>query len=165
MLQRFHCSLLLISFQRADSIVSMYSKALGASKEVQGTVMGLHYLEETTNKGDGSRFLLEMDMQLHQPRQELVRTSEYVYLKKGSSHLCHTSNFQWSQNVHVHFVVSGMCSREIMTIDINVRLVKMRSLHAVKNLGLWVKHLIYNMESVSLSLKLFKTNYSVYLRH
>ena len=88
----------------------MYTKALDASEKVRGKVVGLHYLEETTNKADGSRFLLEMDVQLTQPRQELVHTSEYVYLKKGTSDLCHTSNFQWTQSVDVHFVVSGKFS-------------------------------------------------------
>ena len=93
--------------QTADSVVSMYTKALAASESVQGTVVGLHYLEQTTNKEDGSRFLLEMNVQLHQPQEELVHTSEYVYLKKGTTHLCHTSNFQWRPKVDVHLVVSG----------------------------------------------------------
>ena len=88
-------------------MVSLYEKALAASENVSGTVLGLHYMEETTNKNEGSRFLLEMDIQLHQPKEETVHTSEYVYLKKGSSQLCHTSNFQWTKAVEVHFVVSG----------------------------------------------------------
>ena len=61
------------------------------------------------NKRDGSRFLLEMDVQLHEPHEEIVHTSEYVYLKKGSSKLCHASNFQWKKNVDVYFVVAGKC--------------------------------------------------------
>ena len=71
-------------------------------------MIGLRSLEETTNRDDGSRFLLEMDIQLHEPHAETVHTSEYVYLKKGSSNLCHTSNFQWTKNVDVHFIVAGM---------------------------------------------------------
>ena len=94
--------------QTKDKVVSLYTKALEASTEVKGEVVGLHYLEETTNKGDGSRFLLELDIQLLEPRNELVHTSEYVYLKTGSSELCHTSNFEWRKNVEVYFVVSGM---------------------------------------------------------
>lgn len=38
---------------------------------------------------------------------ELVHTSEYVYLPLHSTRLCHTSNFQWQQDVDVHLVVSG----------------------------------------------------------
>ena len=52
-------------------------------------------------------------------------TSEYVYLPAGGHTLCHTSNFQWQRDVDVYLVVS------------------------VKNLGLWVQHLIHNMEHVS----------------
>lgn len=92
-----------------DNVVSLYKKALSDSEEVNGTVQGLRYMEETPNKNEGSRFLLEMDVQLHQPKEETVHTSEYVYLKKGSSQLCHTSNFQWTKDVDVHFVVSGGC--------------------------------------------------------
>ena len=88
-------------------MVSLYTRALEASQNVKGRVVGLHYLEETTNKNQGSRFLLEMDVQLLEPRRELVHTSEYVYLKSSSDQLCHTSNFQWRKNVMVYFVVSG----------------------------------------------------------
>ena len=78
-------------------------------------MVGLYYLEETPNKEfheeeeEGSRFLLEMDVQLLEPRRELVHTSEYVYLKHGSDQLCHTSNFQWTKNVEVYFVLAGKC--------------------------------------------------------
>jgi hypothetical protein len=58
------------------------------------------------------RFLLEMDVQLHKPKEETVHTSEYVYLKKGSSQLCHTTNFQWRKGVEVHFIVSGEYMRK-----------------------------------------------------
>ena len=85
----------------------MYKEAFEASS-VQGTIVGLHYMEQTTNKEDGSRYLLEMDVQLHQPHEELVHTSEYVYHKKGVPSICHTSNFQWRKSVDVHFVVSGV---------------------------------------------------------
>ena len=54
----------------------------------------------------------------------MLHTSEYVYLASGGDTLCHTSNFQWRRNVDVHIVVS------------------------VKNLGVWVQHLIHNMEHV-----------------
>ena len=76
-------------------------------------------MEETTNRNlptkakknpdvHGSRFLIEFDIQLLEPEKELVHTSEYVYLAKGSSELCHTSNYQWkkSPTVDVYFVVS-----------------------------------------------------------
>ena len=102
----------------------------------------LNKIEETENKKDGSRFLLELvsrktrgrcscvcvcllqDIEL-EGESEVVHTSEYVYLGSGSSStLCHTSNFQWRRNVDVYLVVS------------------------LKNLGLWIQHLIHNMEHV-----------------
>ncbi len=91
-----------------NHVVSLYNKALNSSSVVKGTVEGLRSMEETLNKEDGSRFLLEMDVHVFSPVEEIVHTSEYVYLKKGSSQLCHTSNFQWTKNAEVHFVVSGM---------------------------------------------------------
>jgi glycosyltransferase involved in cell wall biosynthesis len=85
-------------------------------------VLGVHYLEETYNEGyGGSRFLLEMDVQL---QNGTVRTSEYVYLPKDGSKLCHTTNFQWDQNVHVTLLIT------------------------MKNVGQWVDHLIYNLEDI-----------------
>ena len=94
--------------QTVDKVVELYSKALGVYKYGKHAELAkLHYLEETTNKEDGSRFLLEMDVRLNSTK-DLVHTSEYVYLKKNSSHLCHTTNFQWTKNVDVYFVVSGM---------------------------------------------------------
>jgi hypothetical protein len=89
-----------------ESVLKLYNKSLAESK-VKASVIGLRHLEETANKNDGSRFLLEMDLQLHHPKEETLHTSEYVYLKKGSSQLCHTTNFQWNKEVEVHFVVSG----------------------------------------------------------
>lgn len=94
--------------QTVEKVLSLYTKALNASKEVQGSPIGLRLLEETANRNDGNRYLLEMDVQLHRPMEEVVHTSEYVYLKTDSSHLCHTLNFQWTKNTEVHFVVSGM---------------------------------------------------------
>ncbi len=88
-----------------NKVKSLYTKALAASSLVNGSLVDIHYMEETENKNEGSRFLLEMDVRLH-PRNELVHTSEYVYLKKGSSTLCHTSNFQWRRATYIHFVVS-----------------------------------------------------------
>ena len=93
--------------QVVNNVVALYNKSLAAST-VKGSLVGLRSLEETANRNDGSRFLLEMDVQLHQPQEQTVHTSEYVYLKKGSSQLCHTSNFQWTKNAHVHFIVSGV---------------------------------------------------------
>ncbi len=110
--RRFFCNLLYIYHnyytQLVDEVTALYSKALNASKEINGAVKELRYIEQTTNKNEGSRFLLEMDVQLYSPREEIAHTSEYVYLEKGTSNLCHTSNFQWTRNVDVHFVVSGM---------------------------------------------------------
>ena len=91
-----------------DLVTSLYGKALNASKEVQGDLIGLRLMEETANRNDGNRYMLEMDVQLHKPMEAIVHTSEYVYLKEGSTNLCHTSNFQWTKNAEVHFVVSGM---------------------------------------------------------
>ena len=87
------------------TVVDLYSTALNQSKEVNGEVVKLHYLEETANRGDGSRFLLEMEVELDDDKT--VYTAEYVYLKSGSSQLCHTSNFQWTKNVDVYFIVTG----------------------------------------------------------
>ena len=96
-----------VFLQLAVEVKKHYVKALGESKDINGSVAALRYLEQTENKKEGNRFLLEMDVQLHQPQEELVHTSEYVYLKKGTSLLCHTSNFQWRPDVDVHFVVSS----------------------------------------------------------
>ena len=76
-------------------------------------------MEETTNRNlptkakknpdvHGSRFLVEFDIQLSEPENKLVHTSEYVYLAKGLESLCHTSNLQWrrSPTVDVYLVVS-----------------------------------------------------------
>ena len=87
-------------------VKQLYVKALNASS-IKGSVVALRYLEQTENKEEGSRFFLEMDVQLHHSQEELVHTAEYVYLKKGSTHLCHTSNFQWKKDAYIHFVVSG----------------------------------------------------------
>ena len=56
----------------------------------------------------GSRFLLELDIQLYAPEKQLVHTSEYVYLPADSNELCHTDNFQWRKNstVDVYFVIT-----------------------------------------------------------
>ena len=85
--------------------MSLYKKAFQLSK-LNGTVKDLRYLEQTFNDKNGSRYLLELDIQLH---QKTVHTSEYVYLNKNSTHLCHTSNFQWAEATHVYLAVSGVC--------------------------------------------------------
>ncbi len=90
-----------------EKVKSLYEDSLKTNTTVSGSVVRLLSLEETANKEDGSRFLLEMEVQLHEPQEEIIYTSEYVYLKKDSSQLCHTSNFQWTKNAEVHLVVSG----------------------------------------------------------
>lgn len=90
-----------------EKVKRYYSEALAASKHFNGTVVGIHYMEESDNKNDGLRYLLEMDVQLDYPRNELVHTSEYTDLKKEPSMLCHTSNFQWVRDTYIYFVVSG----------------------------------------------------------
>ena len=91
-------------------VVALYSNALHAKKTLEGDVVATHYMEETPNKNDGSRFLIELDIQLYKPTEELVHISEYVYLHKASNVLCHTSNFQWTKNAEVYFIVAGkMC--------------------------------------------------------
>ena len=96
----------LIILQLVEKVVSLYTVALNASKLINGDLVSLRYLEETPNKEDGSRFLLEMDIQLYDP-EEIAHTSEYVYLKKDSDYLCHTNNFQWTKNAEVYFIVAG----------------------------------------------------------
>ena len=108
----FHfCALFPFKLQLVNKVISLYTLALNNSKEIKGDVMALRYLEETPNKGDGSRFLLEMDVQLYGDDEETVHTSEYVYLKTGSNFLCHTTNFQWTKNAEVYFIVTGKCVR------------------------------------------------------
>ena len=93
-----------------------------ASKKYKGEIVKLRYMEETVNRNlptkakrnpdvHGSRFLLELDIQLHEPEKKLVHTSEYVYLPKDSNELCHTDNFQWRKTptVDVYLVVSCEC--------------------------------------------------------
>jgi hypothetical protein len=112
-----------ISTERAGLVLELYKKAF--SKEIsKGLVNKVVKMEETLNKDAGSRFLLELEIEIavSDGSTSTVHTSEYVYLPKGGHTLCHTSNFQWQKNVDVHIVVS------------------------VKNLGLWVQHLIHNME-------------------
>ena len=94
--------------QTADKVISLYKKALNESKSHNGQVSHLINLEETKNGEQGSRFLLELMIELRNP-SELINTSEYVYLPKGEERLCHTSNFQWMKNVDVHLIVSGGC--------------------------------------------------------
>ena len=65
-------------------------------------------MEETTNGKQGSRFLLELVIEIS-GTSELINTSEYVYLPSGSNQLCHASNFQWKRKVHVYLVVAGGC--------------------------------------------------------
>jgi hypothetical protein len=83
-------------------VITLYSKALHARRP-NGTAK-FRNIEMTTNKKDGSRFLLEMDVQ---SRKGTIHTSEYVYLSKGSFILCHTTNFQWKKKAFVHLVVAG----------------------------------------------------------
>ena len=77
---------------------------------------------------------------------EVTHTSEYAYLPAGTDSLCHTSNFQWKRNVDVHVVVSGIYTPHSFTPPHFTPSLLPR---AVKNLGLWVQHLIHNMEHVS----------------
>jgi len=107
----------------ADKVLRLYKKAFHESKQYTGEVLKIRYLEETRNRDKGWRFLLEMDIKLS-GEDEIVHTSEYTYLPKDSEALCHTQNFQWTKDVDVHIVIS------------------------VKNLGVWVKHLIHNMEYI-----------------
>ncbi|KAL5479329.1 hypothetical protein EMCRGX_G022837 [Ephydatia muelleri] len=104
-----------------DSVVGLYKAALSNSTKYKATVVQLHYMEQTVNKMDGSRFLVEFGVHL-QEEDDTVHTSEYVYLAQGSSHLCHILNFQWKHYAYVYLVVT------------------------LKNLGLWTKHLIHNIE-------------------
>ena len=70
-----------------------------------------------------SSYLWTQDVELE--GSDVIHTSEYAYLASGSdSSLCHTTNFQWKRDAFVYIVVS------------------------VKNLGVWVQHLIRNMEHV-----------------
>eukprot|EP00731_Ephydatia_muelleri_P026579 Em0018g679a len=108
-----------IDQQVASNVIELYKKAFEGAK-IGGEVVGLHYMEQTKNKGSGSRFLLEMDIKL---KDGLVHTSEFVYLPNDNK-LCHLSNFQWTPNVDVYLVVS------------------------LKNLGEWVKHLCNNLEDL-----------------
>ncbi|CAI8005119.1 N-acetyl-beta-glucosaminyl-glycoprotein 4-beta-N-acetylgalactosaminyltransferase 1 [Geodia barretti] len=110
-----------MSEERSGHVLELYKKAF-AEKSSSGEVK-INKIEETENKKAGSRFLLELDIQL-EGESEVLHTSEYVYLATGASSLCHTSNFQWKRNVDVYLVVS------------------------VKNLGAWVQHLIHNMEHI-----------------
>jgi hypothetical protein len=110
-----------MSEERSGHVLELYKKAF-ADKSSSGEVK-INKFEETENKKAGSRFLLELDIQL-EGESEVLHTSEYVYLATGASSLCHTSNFQWKKNADVHIVVS------------------------VKNLGVWVQHLIHNMEHI-----------------
>lgn len=105
----------------AEKVLRLYKETFSQSKRYDGEVLDIRYLEETPNEEKGSRFLLELDIQL-KDEEKPVHTSEYVYLPTGKDALCHAENFQWSKGVDVYVVVS------------------------VKNLGLWVKHLIHNME-------------------
>ena len=109
-----------------DKVLSLYSKAFNASKEYKGEIVKLRYMEETVNTDlpapteegvtpvspyvYGSRFLLELDVQLYAPEKQLVHTSEYVYLRKlkDSSELCHPTNLQWKKTptVKVYFIVT-----------------------------------------------------------
>ncbi len=95
--------------QLVNQVLSLYLAALNSSKTIESDSATLRYMEETPNKGDGSRFLLEMDVQLSGVDGETVHTSEYVYLKAGSDVLCHTSNFEWKKQMEVYFVVTGLC--------------------------------------------------------
>ena len=87
--------------------------------------------------------------------EEIIPTSEYVYLPQNSRRLCHISNFQWKRDVDVHFVVScktEMRERERERIKQTVtKKTKVLLFHflLVKGLGRWVRHLIHNMEKVS----------------
>jgi hypothetical protein len=93
------------SLQVAKGVINLYTEVLYAKRP--NATAKFRNIEQTVNKEDGSRFLLEMDVQLHQPKEETVHTSEYVYLKKGSSRLCHTTNFQWNKEAYVHLIVAG----------------------------------------------------------
>jgi hypothetical protein len=116
----------------AANVLEMYKTSFNKSSH-RGVVHRIRYMDTTENlrnryldqsdnhRSAGTRMLLEMDVTL-EGEGDVIHTSEYVYLPKGGHTLCHTSNFQWQKNVDVHIVVS------------------------VKNLGLWVQHLIHNME-------------------
>ena len=67
-------------------------------------------------------------------------TSEYVYLPKRGKELCHTSNFQWEQNVDVTLIITGK-----LNLNYTICLITI----VVKNLGRWIDHLIQNIETVS----------------
>ncbi|XP_019864255.1 PREDICTED: N-acetyl-beta-glucosaminyl-glycoprotein 4-beta-N-acetylgalactosaminyltransferase 1-like [Amphimedon queenslandica] len=106
----------------AQSVLLLYRKEF-SKFYTNRKVKGIHYLVETKDQSYGSRFLLEMDIQLE--NGDTMQTSEYVYLpNKKRGRLCHTLNFQWKRNINVYIVVS------------------------VKDLGEWIKHLIHNMVDI-----------------
>lgn len=138
-----------ISDKVKDKILAIYTRKL-QSVHGDGKVLKIHHMEETVNQAltapaptgprrrrrrrrppakppiYGSRFLIEMDVELKTPQPRVIHTSEYVYLPKDSDNLCHTVNFQWrrSRPIEVYFVI------------------------ATKNLTTWVDHLIRNMEDI-----------------
>eukprot|EP00731_Ephydatia_muelleri_P026581 Em0018g681a len=112
-----------INYTTASNIFTMYKNALEEST-LRGEVVGLCSMEETRNKESGWRYLLEMDIKIR-GQDNIVHVSEYVYLPSyEKSKLCHLHNFQWVPNVDVYLVVS------------------------LKNLGVWVTHLVDNMEQL-----------------
>jgi hypothetical protein len=94
-----------VTVQVAMEVINLYSNALRVKRP--NAWVDFRNIEQTINKKDGSRFLLEMDIHLKQPRKRTIHTSEYVYLRMGSSQLCHTANFQWTKRAFVHLVVAG----------------------------------------------------------
>ncbi len=141
--------------QKVDLVMLLYKEALNKSTH-KGHVSQLINMEETINEEDGSRFLLELVVELTNP-QEFVNTSEYVYLKTGSDKLCHTSNFQWQRGVKVYLVVTGgwdlflgatfACMHGDSEI-LQYMLIILLSF-TVKNLSFWINHLMQNLEEVS----------------
>jgi hypothetical protein len=57
----------------------------------------------------GSRFLLELDVELKTPQPRVIHTSEYVYVPKDSDNLCHTVNFQWRRPhpIDIYFIIAS----------------------------------------------------------
>ena len=128
-----------------DEVLASYSKKLKAVHK-EGRVLKIHHMEETVNQAltapsttsskkrrrrrrkavkppiYGSRFLLELDIELNKPKQRVFHTSEYVYLPKGSDNLCHTVNFQWRRNhvIDVYFVIASELHIIILLCDITM---------------------------------------------
>ena len=86
-------------------------------------LLAIERVEEKQDLRKGTRYLLELNLR-QETDNKTVHISEYVFQPINTTHLCYPAGLQWNNAADIYFVVTA------------------------KNQGVWVQHLIDNMERI-----------------